>query len=284
MMLNVEKLFTYLFLLIPLFLITGPAIPDITISVGVLFGIFYIVLLQNYRMLYESNFFIISILFWFSLIFISLFAYKKIDSFQDSIIYIRLLLIPIFCYFIFFRDSRIFKYSLLLILILIIFVCVDTIYQFINYTSRDGFGEDILGFKSNWYGRLTGPFGDELIPGSYVSKFGLFGFAFLISSKRFQNKTIIQSIYLSLILFVSYVSGERMSFATFSLGLLVLFIFLNDFRKSIFLSIIIGVSLILITLYLHPFYNDYTVIESTQFHQGQKIEKIFLFFDLDDID
>ena len=63
-------------------------------------------------------------------------------------------------------------------------VSIDTLYQFINYTSKDGFGEDLLGFKSNWYGRLTGPFGDELIPGSYLSKFGLFGFVFLISLKN----------------------------------------------------------------------------------------------------
>ena len=72
-----------------------------------------------------------------------------------------------------------------------VFVSLDTLYQFINYTSKDGFGEDLFGFKSNWYGRLTGPFGDELIPGSYVSKFGLFGFIFLISIKNFKNNIFI---------------------------------------------------------------------------------------------
>ena len=119
-------------------------------------------------------------------------------------------------------------------------VSIDTLYQFINYTSKDGFGEDLLGFKSNWYGRLTGPFGDELIPGSYLSKFGLFGFVFLISLKKLEDNTIIQSLYLSLIILVCYISGERMAFATFSLSLLLLFIFLDGFRRSIILSILIG--------------------------------------------
>ena len=38
-----KNLFSYLFLLIPLFLITGPALPDIVITLGVIFGIFYVV-------------------------------------------------------------------------------------------------------------------------------------------------------------------------------------------------------------------------------------------------
>ena len=75
--------------------------------------------------------------------------------------------------------------------------------------SENGFGKDLLGFKSNWYGRLTGPFGDELIPGSYISKFGLLGFAFLISIKKFENKIIFHSIYLSSILFSLVIYLEK---------------------------------------------------------------------------
>ena len=42
MMQTSEKFFSFLFLLIPLFLITGPAIPDIVITLLVLlFGIIY---------------------------------------------------------------------------------------------------------------------------------------------------------------------------------------------------------------------------------------------------
>ena len=270
-----EKIFSYLFLLVPLFLITGPAIPDIVITLGVIFGIFYFVYLKIYDDLLKISLFRVTILFWLSLIFISFFSYNKFNSFQDSLIFIRFLLIPIFCYFLFFNNEKIFQRTLLLIFILVIFVSVDTLYQFLNYTSKDGFGEDILGFKSVWYGRLTGPFGDELIPGSYISKLGLLGFAFILSLKKNNKNVILHSIYLSSILLVSYVSGERMAFATFSLSLLMLLIFLDGYRKSIFLSIAIGLLLIFLAIYLHPFYNDFKIIESTQYHQGQKIEKFF---------
>jgi len=270
-----EKLFNYLFLLIPLFLITGPAAPDIAITLSIIFGIIYIIHFKEFEILLKNSFFKISIIFWLSLLFISFFSYNKINSFQDSIFFIRFLLIPIFCYFIYFRNINNFKRSLFIVCILIIFVCLDTLYQFLNYSSENGFGEDLLGFKSNWYGRLTGPFGDELIPGSYVSKFGLLGYAFLIAVKKLRNKTILHSLYLSLILFITYVSGERMAFATFSLGLVFILIFLDGFRKSIFISIISGVLLIFLVNYLHPFYNDFKIIKSTQYHQGQKIEKFY---------
>ena len=49
-----------------------------------------------------------------------------------------------------------------------LFVCLDLFYQLI-------FGEDIFGFKS--IGRkLSGPFGDELIAGSFIQRFSLFSF------------------------------------------------------------------------------------------------------------
>ena len=275
MILQSKNLFSYLFLLIPLFLITGPAIPDIVITLGVIFGIFYIFYQKEYENFIKLNLFRISIIFWLSLILISFFSYNKTYSFQDSLIFIRFLLIPFFCYFLFFRDKKVFERLLLVLFIIVVFVSIDTLYQFINYTSKDGFKEDLLGFKSNWYGRLTGPFGDELIPGSYLSKFSLFGFVFLISKKKLKDNIIIQSLYLSIIILVCYISGERMAFATFSLSLLLLLIFLDGYRKSIILSILIGALFIFLATYLHPFYNDFNVIESTQYHQGQKIEKFF---------
>ena len=275
MILQPKKIFSYIFLLIPLFLITGPAIPDIAISAGILFGVCYFVYIKQYKDLLKTNFFKITIIFWLSLIIISFFSYNKVNSFQDSLIFLRFLLIPLFCYFLFFKNKEIFQRVLLIIFILVVFVALDTIYQFLNYTSENGFGEDLLGFKSNWYGRLTGPFGDELIPGSYLSKFGLLGFAWIISTKKLENKIIFQAIYLSSILLVCYASGERMAFATFSLSLMILLIFLKGFRKSIFFSIIIGIFFIILSNYLHPFYNDFNIIESTQYHKGQKIEKLF---------
>ncbi len=275
MILQTERFFSYIFLLVPLFLITGPAVPDIVITASVIFSIFYCIFLKTNEEILKINFFIVSIIFWSSLLLISFFSYNKINSFQDSIIFIRFLIIPFSAYFIFFKNDKIFIRLLILILLLVVFVCIDTLFQFFNYSSEFGFGSDMLGFKSNWYGRLTGPFGDELIPGSYISKFGLVGYAYLILDKKFRTNVLIHSIYLSLIFVVTYITGERMAFATYAMGLFILFIFLKSYRKPIFFSILLGLFALFITIQLHPFYNDFKVIESNEYHQGLKIEKFY---------
>ncbi len=275
MIFQIEKFFKYLFLFIPLFLITGPAVPDIIITTSVIFSIFYFIFLKKYQEILKINFFKLTIFFWGSLILISFFSYNKVNSFQDSIIFIRFLLIPFSAYFIFIKSDKIFKRLLILILILVIFVSIDTLFQFFNYNPETGFGKDLIGFKSDWYGRLTGPFGDELIPGSYISKFGLFGYAYFIISEKFEKNSFIHSIYLSLLFVVSYLTGERMAFATYALGLSFLLIFLDGYRKSIFVSILLGLLTLFIIIQLHPFYNDFKVVESTQYHQGLKVEKFY---------
>ena len=268
--------FIFLLILIPFFLILGPAIPDIVITTSVIFGLIWTFLKKEIIYLINFNFIKISIIFWIGLIFISFFAVYKGKSFQDSLIFLRFLLIPIFCYFLFLRDYKYLNYLLLLVFFLVIFVSLDTLYQFFNYTSKDGFGSDLLGYKSKWYGRLTGPFKDELIPGSYVSKFGLIGYAYLLLNKKLNNKIFFHSIYLSLILIVCYVSGERMAFATFFLALISLFIFLSTKRKGPLFAIIISLTVIFFINKFHPFYNDYKIIDSNEYHQGLKVEKKFV--------
>jgi len=99
------------------------------------------------------------------------------------------------------------------------------LFQFFNYSSEVGFQNDILGFSSDWYGRLTGPFGNELVPGAYVSKFGLLGYLFFLFVKKTKYLNFFEISYLSLIGLVCFASGERMAFATYFLALLFLFIF-----------------------------------------------------------
>ena len=262
-------------MLVPLFLITGPAIPDIIISLGTILGVILILLNQKNYNLSKNYIFILSIIFWISLIFISFFSFNKLISFQDSLIFIRLLMIPICCYLIYFTNRKIFEYLLIVVLVLVVLVSIDTLYQFFNYTSKDGFGQDLLGFKSNWYGRLTGPFGDELIPGSYVSKFGFIGFVYFLINKSLRKNKFVQALYISLIVVVCFASGERMSLAAFSLGVVILLFLLKNYRLMILLSICISlISIFLITKY-HPFYNDYKILESNEYHQGLKVEKYF---------
>ena len=275
MSLLIYNFFLILFLFIPLFLITGPAIPDIIISCSALYFLINYLILNKSFFIFREKVFVISIFFWFTLIFVSFFALNKQNSFQDSLIFIRFLFIPLIAYYFFFNNEKKIKILVYIIFITVCFVLLDSLFQFYNYSSKDGFGYDLLGFKSNWYGRLTGPFGDELVPGAYVSKFGLIGYVFFFFIKKNKTNYILQILYLSIISLVCFASGERMALATFFLALFFLLLFMKNKRSVFFITIIISLIFIGITYKTHPFYNDYEVLNSTQYHQGMKIEKSF---------
>ena len=269
----IDNFFILLMLIMPLTLITGPAIPDITIS---LTGIYFLIFITKKKipLMMNDNLLFISILFWFFLLFISIFSENKILAYRDAIIFVRILIIPIFLYYWIFNKDDNLKKIIVIIFIATIFVCFDSIFQFLNYDPEIGFGKDIFGFESNFYGRLTGPFYNELIPGAFVSKFSLIGLVFLlifINNKILKNISII--FYLSLVGIVCYISGERMALATFILGLIFLIFFLKGKRFTFLISLLAILLFSFIINKTHPIYNDYEVIESTPYHLGLKIKK-----------
>ncbi|MDC1060314.1 hypothetical protein OAQ43_02350, partial [Alphaproteobacteria bacterium] len=75
-----NNFFLLAFMLVPILLITGPALPDISVTFCSLFFLFnFIILKKNYNFL-KDNFFLVSVVFWFSIIFISFFAFDKTKS------------------------------------------------------------------------------------------------------------------------------------------------------------------------------------------------------------
>ena len=144
---NLRSISLYLIYLLPISLITGPAIPDISITlVGILF------LIHSF---YNKNFFWIKeywvkagILFWLMLIILSFFSNIKLQSFVESLIFIRYILLVIALNFWVIKTKKEFKNLLLIILITLSFIILDCLYQFYGYTSFDGYGSDIFGFSS----------------------------------------------------------------------------------------------------------------------------------------
>jgi len=273
---KISIFFTFLIIILPISLISGPAIPDLTITFSSIFFLFLIYYKKNFELLLENNLLILSIFFWGYLLLISIIAENKYLSFRDAIIFIRILFIPILFFYLFSIDKKYLEKIIFVIFFTTIFVTIDTFYQYTQYDPELGFGRDLFGFVSNWYGRLTGPFGDELIPGAYLSKFTFLGLIFLfikIQNKNYLN--LISIIYLISIGLTIFATGERMAMATFLMGLVFLFIFFKNKRIIFLLSLILIIFFSYISIKIHPFYNDYKIIESTPYHLGLKIEKQF---------
>ncbi len=268
--------FLILILILPISLITGPAIPDISITLTGLFFIFIVCYKKEFKTVFFSNLFLITFIFWLYLLFISFLSANQYLSFRDSLIFIRILFIPILMYFWFGNRMWQIEKLFLIIFLVIIFITIDTFYQYLNYSPINGFGSDLLGFVPNWYGRLTGPFGDELIPGSYLSRFAFLGWLFLfLKIKKHKNLFYLSIIYFSIVGVTIFATGERMALATYMLGLVFLSLFYKNKRILFIGSLIITLFFIFIANKLHPIYNDYKILESTPYHLGLKVEKTF---------
>ena len=121
---------------------------------------------------------------------------------------------------------------------------------------------------------MSGPFGDELIPGSYVSKFGLFGFVYLISKRKLENRFIIHALF-DFNTFSNFCFWGKNGLSYVLYGAYFIIYFFKNNRLAILITFILGAVLIYLIIKIHPFYNDYKIIESTEYHQGLKVEKFY---------
>ena len=280
-----DKIFNYLYLLLPIFLITGPAIPDISITLFILFA--FIFKKNLFLKIYEPWMLLLFVL-WAWFLFISFFAYNIEKSMTDAIIFVRFILFIILSFLIFEKISKkIIKNILFFILICCVLVSIDCLYQFYNYSYSNGFGADILGRKPDGlYGRLNGPFND-LVPGAYLSRLLFFIFILysIIKDQNLNNHDdnyknnyylkIFIYVSVSLILVVIYFSGERMAVATTFLGFLICFMFAKNLRKIILISTIISGIFIIFNIGFHPHFKNIKIIESSSKHEGLIIQKSF---------
>ena len=138
-------------------------------------------------------------------------------SFFGILKYVFLVLAFLYCI----KNVNLFinKFSKL-ILIILIFVCIDVLIQFF-------FGTDIFGGKiHSTHGlRLSGPFGDEYIVGSYISKFALISLFYLNKKKR-----IYEYLYLLFILGIVILSNERAASIMCFASIIVYFLFTTNLR------------------------------------------------------
>ena len=147
-------------------------------------------------------------------------------------------------------EKKIFNFKFFFIssAICSIFVSVDLFFQYFN-------GEDIFGLSTKSY-KLSGPFGDEEIAGSYLQRFSIFSFfLFLIYFPELNKnkKYFIFLILIFLFFFSIFLTGNRMPAVLFTLYWILLFILEKKLRKFL----IFFLSALLIFFYLTINFNTH---------------------------
>ena len=134
-----------------------------------------------------------------------------------------------------------------------LFVCLDVIYQY-------SFGFDIFGIEYVDRRRMSGPFGEELIAGSYIQRFSLFLIFTIPLLERIKNKKIhfLLILFIILLLILSMIlSGNRMPLILLLFSLFLIFIAEKNLRKYFIPFVLISLISILSIYNFNQSYNKH---------------------------
>ena len=242
-----ESIPSLLIILIPFFLITGPFLSDLALSIVAL--IFLInTCLNDLKKFYNNIYFKLFILFWFVLITSSLLSDNILTSLKNSFFYFRFGIFALCFWYLIEKNEKILNYLFFSILFCFIILIIDGYIQYI-------FGQNLFGWELSNIFRVSSFFGSELILGSYLSRFFpiLFGL-FIYMDKKNRSKKILFLVTVIFILSegLIFLSGERLALFFMNLSAIFIILMIKNYRKYRFWTYMISLCLIIILLNIFP--------------------------------
>ena len=197
------------------------------------------------------------LIIYFYLLLNLIFIAQNLDSFIRSVGFIRyIILVSVLSEYFFSKSKIFFEFIIKMWSLILLIVSIDLLIEYFN-------GKNLLGFQSNYSGRLASFTGDELRIGGFY--FGFIIFTLSLIYAKFKNDYIF-FIFFVLFLFISLIIGERANFIKFFfLFLTIFFIFSLKDKKKFFINSILLLSLIILLIKFYPknFNNTfYTKIKS----------------------
>jgi O-antigen ligase len=232
-------------ILLPFLLITGPLLSDLAVSFCALVFLINYISDRELKKYFNYKPFIILFFFWIYLILNSIFISKDIFlSLKNSLFYFRFGVFSLCVWYLIDKYENLIKYTFISILFCFLILLIDGYIQYF-------FGYNLIGLKIHDGPRISSFFGEELIYGSYLSRFLpiLFGLMIFNYEKGKLDRNILFLTYLVFVLaeVAVFLSGERTAFFLINLGA-ILFILSSQNYKIIRSLIFIGSLIIIIIL------------------------------------
>ncbi len=184
---------------------------------------------KNDLFYFKNKFFLIFIIFCFYISLRSLFADQLYISLKSSLMYFRFAFYALAIIFFLNKDNNALNTNYIIYKYTFIFLIIDSLLQ--AFTGKDLFGlqPDSINLM-----RISGPFGDEFVLGSFTQKV-LPIFIYLILKKNEINKKIHISdfVILTFSFVIIYRSGDRSALGLILLYGLIFFLIYKNFRKKI---------------------------------------------------
>lgn len=241
---KIEKIQSFLTLLIPIVLITGNFLPDLIISIISILFLFLIfqISFDEYKI---KVFFYSFFFFYFYLVICSLLSANISFSISASLPYIRFFIFSFAFLYLLKNFPKLTNYLFWIFLFCLTILSLDILFQFLND------GKNIFGWESGSAHRYSSFFKDEYIAGSYISK----GASIILLLYLIRNKSLIDLkilIYLIFLVLVVTLTGDRIPLLSIIL-LLILSILFSDFKISYKIYFFVSlISILILIFYLFP--------------------------------
>ena len=231
---------SYLIALLPLSLISGPFLSDLSILLVGIFFLINIVINKEYSFL-KNKFILIFSIFSLYLFVNSLIKYYDIHSIRSSLGYLRFGIFSLAVFYFLEKRNEIIKWTFITFLVGYLLLIFDGYYQYFNKVSF------FLEIETNADGRISSLFGSELIMGSYLSRlFPIFlGVTFYLFKEKKSMLLLISLIFI-LVEVLIFLSGERASFFFNTLAAIYIILMIKDFKKIRLFSFLISIVVIIL--------------------------------------
>lgn len=238
-----QKFVSFLFVLMPIFLITGPFLSDLALSIIVIYYFFNI---KNIGVPNKNKFSFLFFLFYLVVLLNSFNFDYYLSSLKSFFFYFRFFFFILVIVYMIELEDKIIDDFLKIILISIIIICFFGFYQYaeirLEYFDRISKAETIdqlISIKNTTPQRISGVFGDEIIMGSYLMRtFPLFLIAFFFTKKEnILSKSNYVCLFLFTILFgISIViTSDRAPILLFCFQIFLFFLLIKRLRKFFFI-------------------------------------------------
>ena len=258
---NKDFLIFFIISLFPLFLVSGPFIPDLFCVILGLVFLYTLYKEQNWNVLYKNNYFIYFILIFLYLNLNSFLSFNKEISFLKSLPFIRIVLFIFALSFFLKRYDNLYKNFFYCFLTLLSLMFLDSLIQLL-------FNHNIFGTEINFDNRISSFFGDEKIMGSYITRLLpiIISVPFIINLEK---KLLINFFILVFSSILVFLSAERLAIFYF-LSFVIFYFFITKKFLLKFISLIF-VCLFFINLYNPIFSGRIIDITIKQISQTESI-------------
>ncbi len=252
------NLLTFILFTIPLSIVTGPFLPDLSIVLA-LFLYVYLIIKKEIK-INLSIYLIVSLIF-FTLIIISF-----LNSFSENtlsggyLFYLRFSLLGLMIFSIINKDINLLNLLYPFLSLLLFVISCDAIFQYIT-------GYNLLGYRDMVENRISGFFKSEYILGKYLFFTSVvYIYLYLKLKKKYQFFFYLNFF---LITFALILSGERTSIILFIMFITLLTVLNHDINiyKKLFISLFIPLIILIIVIsnqdYLNRFYPGFEISLTT---------------------